>query len=162
MKVKQLYLDMDGVLSNFEKRYFELFDETANEAEKNGNFSKNWKLFVEGNNFETLEWFPGAHVLLDYVQQLTVPISILSSSGRHSYGYHEDVKRQKKNWILNHGINYKPIIVPGAKLKAQYAGEGIVLIDDTEHVIDAFNNAGGIGILHSQIGNTIDVLNNLV
>jgi hypothetical protein len=43
-------------------------------------------------------------------------------------------------------------------LKAQYAHPTIILVDDTDYVIDGFVKAGGIGILHSDVNETISKL----
>ena len=42
--------------------------------------------------------------------------------------------------------------------KAAFAIEGAVLIDDREKNINAWVEAGGIGILHTSAANTIDQL----
>jgi hypothetical protein len=43
-------------------------------------------------------------------------------------------------------------------LKQNYATPDSILIDDTEDVIEAFNRAGGIGILHKDASETLSVL----
>ena len=45
--------------------------------------------------------------------------------------------------------------------KAAYAYEGSVLIDDRPKNIDAWEKAGGIGIVHTSAKNTINVLKEL-
>jgi hypothetical protein len=72
------------------------------------------------------------------------------------------VARQKKIWLKKMGIAYKPNVVPGRKFKAEYAGEGIVLIDDTEEIIHSFNKAGGIGIHHKDVKETVETLVSLL
>ena len=62
----KLYLDMDGVIANFEKRYIELFNESPGSARDRKMFSKNWTKFIEGKHFETLEWWPGASELITF------------------------------------------------------------------------------------------------
>ena len=42
--------------------------------------------------------------------------------------------------------------------KSKYAGKGIILIDDTPDVIEGFDAAGGIGILHKDVGRTLELL----
>jgi hypothetical protein len=53
-------------------------------------------------------------------------------------------------------------VVPGRKHKKDYAGPGIVLVDDTLDVIQAFNKAGGIGIHHKDLGDTIEKIKTLL
>ena len=45
--------------------------------------------------------------------------------------------------------------------KAAFAYEGSVLIDDRQKNIDAWNDAGGIGIVHTSAKNTINALKSL-
>jgi predicted secreted acid phosphatase len=160
MKKWKIYLDLDGVLCDFEKRYTELFDSTPKEARDRKEFHPNWKTFVKEKNFEKLDWFPGGKELLKYVESLNVPIEILSSSGGEKF--HGEVTAQKIHWLRNHGISYKANIVSGRKKKKEFAEPNAILIDDTEDVIDDFNNAGGIGILHKDSGKTIEKLKALL
>jgi hypothetical protein len=63
----KLYLDMDGVIANFEKRYIELFNESPGSSRDRKQFSNNWTVFIEGKNFETLDWWPGGPELITYL-----------------------------------------------------------------------------------------------
>ena len=158
--IEKLYLDMDGVLTNFEQRWAELFGGPAEVVRDRKNFSREWPEFVEKGAFETLDWFPGAHKLLEYVRTLNVPVEILSSSG--GARFHFEVAEQKQFWLKSKDITYKANIVPGRKFKSEYAKPNVVLIDDTKEIIDLFNDAGGIGILHRDVNITIEKLETLL
>jgi hypothetical protein len=160
----KIYLDMDGVVANFEKRYIELFNESPGSSRDRKEFSNNWTKFIEGKNFETLDWWPGGPELITYLGK-NFPIDsveILSSSGGNKY--HDLVVEQKKNWIKTFNLpeQWKINIVAGRKKKAEFATPDSVLIDDTLDVIEAFNKAGGIGIHHKDVGNTIMLLDILL
>lgn len=155
--IDTIFIDMDGVLCNFEGRYIDLFKEIPGRSRDKKEFSKNWTDFVIGQNFTTLEFWPGAQELLAFIS--TVPdikVKILTSSG--GLKYHELVKDQKIQWLNKRGIDIEPIVVTNRSKKGEYATATSVLIDDTADVIDTFNEKGGIGILHKNSANTIKLL----
>jgi len=162
MKMKTLYLDMDGVLCFFEKRYKELFVSMGERSQKD--FNKNWPSFIQGKNFETLEKFPGCDKLLAFVKDLQdnheIKVEILSSSGGEKF--HSEVTAQKIKWLCDNGITFKANIVPGSGKKAALATPDAVLVDDTDYVIDAYVKAGGIGILHTDADETIAKLKSML
>ena len=161
--IKNIYLDMDGVLCNFESRYIELFNESPGSMRDRKEWSVNWTKFIKTEQFKTLDWFPGAHDLLTYIkwcENQGMNIEMLSSSG--GLKYHTEVTEQKIHWLCDKGITYKANIVPGKKLKTVYANPESVLIDDTSSIIDDFNAAGGYGILHKEVGETLTILRGLL
>ena len=151
---------MDGVLCDFEKRYIELYNEQPNSSRDKKNWSENWTDFIMTKQFETLDIFPGAIELLKYVRDTDLPIEILTSSGGAKY--HNLVAEQKDIWLKKQGLAYKRNVVPQRSLKASYATPNTILIDDTEDVIAVFNKAGGIGILHKDIGETLQTLDSVL
>jgi hypothetical protein len=162
MKMKTLYLDMDGVLCFFEKRYKELFQSMGERSQKD--FNKNWPSFIQGKNFETLEKFPGCDKLLAFAKDLQdnhgIKVEILSSSGGEKF--HSEVTAQKIKWLCDNGITFKANIVPGSGKKAAFATPENVLVDDTDYVIDAYVKADGIGILHTDADETIAKLKSML
>ena len=156
MKITKIYLDMDGVLCDFEKKYEELYKESPKATRERKLFSNNWHDFVNTKQFENLVYFPGALRLMKYVNSLNIPVEILSSSGGKTY--HSEVEQQKIKWLKMHNIHYKSNIVEGRRAKAKYATPTTVLIDDTPEVIKFFEDAGGIGILHKNFEDTKNIL----
>lgn len=152
---------MDGVLCDFEKRFTELYGKDALGARDRKNFTTNWPNFIMDGNFESLEWFPGGKELLDFIQNETDwEVEILSSSGGEKF--HSEVAAQKVVWLCDKDIPYKANIVPGRKHKTAYATPETILIDDTEDIIVNFNAAGGLGILHKDINETLAKLRTLL
>ena len=97
----KIYLDMDGVLTNFDAKFDSLFGKrpTSGESRKK-HFWDNWIAFIEGNHFQDLEMLDGAEMLLKEVRDLRVPVEILSSSGGASH--HEKVKaRSTRHWLFH-------------------------------------------------------------
>jgi hypothetical protein len=158
--IKKIYLDMDGVVADFEKRYTEIFGKTPHDARDQKEFNPNWKQFIETEQFKTLDWFPGGQELLEFIAKLPVQVEMLTSSGGQKY--HEKVAAQKVYWLVMKNIPYFANVVSGRKLKANYATPETILVDDTEDVIDAFNKAGGHGILHRDAGETIQKIKTLL
>lgn len=150
----KIYLDMDGVLTDFDKRYVELFGERPFDPEENReHFWNNWKQFVDGNNFEDLEVHPDAYALMQVVNSLKVPYEILSSSGG---GYsHDEVIRQKKVWLAKHGFDVYANFVPGGRHKAKFAKPDHVLVDDMKRNIELYRENGGAAIHHTNVGDTV-------
>jgi hypothetical protein len=152
---------MDGVLADFNKRYKELFGTgAAGEDRDRKNFSKNWKEFIRLEQFATLDTFPGKEELYNFVSKLPVRLEILSSTG--GIPFHSEVSEQKSLWLKNQGIDIPKNFVPGRKVKKYYAFQGNLLIDDTPDVVEAFNDAGGIAILHKDVNETISKLKELI
>lgn len=151
MRITEIFLDMDGVLCNFNSVYKRKFGMTPSQvkAERDrkeyGHF---WSRFVRDREFERLPMLDGAKELLDYVNSKNIPISILSSSG--GAPYHEEVLLQKYVWLDNHNITYPRNIVAGRSKKKEYAHKGALLIDDTPQVITEFRIAGGHGVLWTE------------
>lgn len=156
MKIQTVYVDMDGVIADFSKRYKEKFRVTPEETRSNKQFGGFFKKFIEDGEFSTLDLMPDAHVLLAFLNSFDVNKEILSSTARPEN--HGMIAPQKQMWLIKHNIPYKGNFVPGKSLKYKYATPDSIIIDDTKSVIDDWNKAGGIGILHTDAASTIAML----
>jgi beta-phosphoglucomutase-like phosphatase (HAD superfamily) len=161
--IKKIYLDMDGVVADFEKRYTEMFGKSPSEARQTKEFNPHWTKFIETEQFKTLDWWPGAQEFLKFIDDLHkqgIEVEMLTSSGGQKH--HEKVAMQKVHWLCSKGIPYFANVVSGRKLKRNYATPETILVDDTEDVIKAFNDAGGHGILHKDVGETVEKIKSLL
>lgn len=156
-RIEKIYVDMDGVIANFNKRYLEKFGVTPEETRSNKKFGEYFQKFIQDREFAALDPMPDALLLLTYLNTLThIPKEILSSTAREDN--HASISEQKKEWLERYNIDYKQNFVPGKQHKAKYATPNSILIDDTLVVIDSWDKAGGIGILHKNAVSTIAIL----
>jgi len=153
--IELIYLDMDGVLTNFNKRYIELFNIDPVSIKK-PEFDARWKQFITDGHFMSLEWNPGAEELLEFVDNSGVPYEILSSTG--GTDFFDLIYDQKNLWLGEHGITCPANIVPGRKHKTNFARPERLLIDDQEGIVVNFINAGGQAIHHTDILTTLSLL----
>lgn len=151
-----IYVDMDGVIADFEKRYKEKFKVSPEQTRDNKSFGGFFDKFIADKEFATLDMMPDARLLLQFLDTLSEPKEILSSTA--SEKWHDNIMPQKKEWLKNHGIQYKANLVPGKKHKYKFATPDSIIIDDTKSVIDDWTKAGGIGIWHTDAISTITLL----
>lgn len=146
--IEKIYLDQDGVLSDFDRQ---LADSGIDPDLPRGEV---WRKIMETRNFWTgMKMMPGARRLIDYVEALNVPIEILTSPSQSD----PRCRPGKIVWCRAHGIDF-PINFARAKEKHKFAKPGYVLIDDKPETIQAWNKAGGIGILHRNLSETVHAL----
>jgi len=160
-KISCIYLDMDGVIADFTKRYKELYRMEPREAEKKQEFNKFFDEFIATEQFATLDLMPGAMDGLIFLRKhLTIPTQILSSTA--SEERYDAISKQKMIWLQTHGITFTPNFVPGKRHKWKFAKPDTIIIDDTQSVIDDWRKAGGIGILHKDWSSTLAILRQYV
>jgi len=160
-KISMIYLDMDGVIADFTKRYKELYRMEPKDAEKKKQFDKFFNEFIATGQFAKLDLMPGAMDGLTFLRKhLTIPTQILSSTANEAR--YEDISNQKLIWLQIHGITFSANFVPGKRHKYKFAGPDKIIIDDTQSVIDQWREAGGIGILHKDWPSTLAILRQYV
>lgn len=150
-----LYLDMDGVLCNFDKAYRQ-FDPKKQDRKRFRSAVLDYRIF------EDLEFMPGAQELLNYVCKLDVNIEILTSMGTFDSTQGTAAKYQKMTWLDKQNIPYKPNFVRCKEEKANYAHSCAILVDDSIGCIRPFNAKDGHGILHTQSSDTIQQIHAVI
>ncbi len=151
-----LYLDMDGVLCNFDKAYRTYDPQKADRKRFR-------QAVMEYHIFEDLEFMPDAQELLNHVSKLReVDVQMLTSMGTYESLQANAAKTQKMRWLDKNNIPYKPNFVHSKAEKAKYATPSSILIDDSVGCITPFVAAGGHGILHTNASQTNSILDGTI
>lgn len=151
-----LYLDMDGVLCNFDKAY------RAYDPEKSDR-KRFRQAVMEYRIFEDLEFMPDAQELLNHVSKMNgITIEILTSMGTFDSIQGNAAKMQKMKWLDEKNIPYKANFVRSKEEKAKYATSTCILVDDSIGCIVPFNVAGGHGILHTTSKESIRQIDQVI
>lgn len=143
-----LYLDMDGVLCNFEKAYRAMWDEYKFDRERFREAVVNRRIF------QTLEWMPNGKFFIEEIEEIAdaykLNVEMLTSTGSHKTEMRESGIEQKTLWLGNNGVPWMPNFVCAKPEKAEFAHNRAILIDDSIGCITPFIEAGGIGLLYKD------------
>ena len=151
-----LYLDMDGVLADFNKEYTKYDPQKADRKRFR-------EAVLTDHIFEKLDFMPDAQELLNHVSKLHgVKIEILTSMGTHEPMQAMMAKQQKLKWLDEKNIPYRANFVHSKVEKAQYATPTSILIDDSPGCIAPFIAAGGHGVLHVNASDSIRILDSTI
>lgn len=158
--LKRIYVDMDGVLCDFLKRFYEIYgvqperDYPSKNAAKT-EYKERFKAFIKDGNFETLDTMPDYALAMEFLCSVEnkYEIQLLTSSAKPKYM--DDISLQKHIWLKKHDIHWPVIIVTGKKLKQYYATPVSLLIDDTLSNVVEWRDRGGPAIWHTSWAKTI-------
>ena len=155
----KIYLDMDGVITDFDKRFTDLAGMGPREYESSFGKEKFWD-FIDSKEkgggvgfWVGMPWMPGGPELYNRVAQHNH--ALLSSPSRS-----ESSKLGKRLWKKKYTPN-TDLILSLAANKKNYANGDSILIDDRESNIQQWREAGGIGILYKsadQVNKELDKL----
>lgn len=171
-----IYLDMDGVLSDFEAGARDIgydLNPALNKSQhelspEHRQVKENlYQHIGEIKFFENLPMMPGAQELWDYVHSLTTPI-ILTAAPNYTKGVDDPLfvkaAQGKKQWLAKMfaPVKEQNFICTLSHLKQDFIktrpGQYQILIDDRLGNINRWVKAGGIGIHHKKTDQTIDDL----
>jgi hypothetical protein len=152
-KKYKFYCDMDGVLVDFDKGYYDL---TGKDIRGTYNTSPEFWHPIDDKGVDfwvNLEWKPDGKQLWDYIKQYNP--ELLSSPSRQV-----DSRIGKAKWVERElpGVH---LILRSADKKQEFASPDSILIDDRESNVEQWRNAGGIAILHTSTSETIKELQTL-
>jgi len=152
----KIYVDMDGVLSDFLSAFKKIDGRTTTEVEKEGDEAF-WEHVKKGGLefWSNMPWMQGSKKMWSYIKDKDV--AILSSPARRL----PNSPKGKAIWVKRElGSNTK-LILKRSKDKKEYANKNSILIDDLQKNITAWNAAGGIGILFNNPNQVIKKLKEL-
>ena len=148
---RQLYLDCDGVLADFNKGAAALLGMHPKAYEKRRGPAHFWAKLASAPDFYfSLPLMPDAMRLYEAVRHLD-PI-ILTGVPRGNWA-----AEQKVRWAARHFPGVR-IITTMARDKRDHAKEGDVLVDDQPKHRDRWKDAGGIFVHHKDAETSIEEL----
>jgi hypothetical protein len=150
-----IYLDMDGVLTDFVAGFEKIDGRKTTEIEKQGDPAF-WAHVKQGGLefWSKMPWMNDGKRLWNYVRKFNV--EILSAPAR---SLPESVKG-KHIWVSREMGNVKINLIR-AREKQKFASKSAILIDDKKKNVTRWNAAGGTGIWHISANNTIKELKKL-
>lgn len=138
--VMKLFVDLDGVLCDFEARVLEIFGKSPKEIPPKVMWGK---LASIDNFYGELNWMPDGRDLWAGVKHLNPTILTGIPMGNWA-------PKQKRSWCFRNLGWDVPVITCFAKEKQTYGHPGNILIDDTMRNIDAWRSIGGVAIHHTS------------
>lgn len=153
----QIYCDMDGVLTDFEKRFITLLQkegpkyysrEVISQVTRPKHFEKLegieefWKFIDQHIGLEfwsDMPWMPNGKDLWNFIAPYSP--KILTSPSRENTS-----RLGKRLWVRNNITPSPEVLFRYGAAKADFANQQAILIDDRPQNLQAFANKGGISI----------------
>lgn len=167
----QIYCDMDGVLTDYEKRFVQLLrkeghkyysKDLINQVTRPKHFAKlegedELENFTDnhiGLEFWTgMDWMPNGRKLWNFIQPYS-PIILTSPSKNNTS------RLGKRLWIKHNLVPAPPVEFRFGEAKSDFANQKAILIDDKPSNLEAFASKGGIA-LEVKDGEITSVINKL-
>ena len=159
-KVKQIFLDQDGVLADFESGLTKALGYKVDVTSPIDVYDIEKRKLTAQRLFRNLDPLPDAWKLVDYCMNSGIHTEILTAAGTVNRTL---VVKDKIDWIRRY-VHPHWIVIPtfSGTQKAAFAHKNAVLVDDRQRNIDYWVEAGGIGILHKTADETIKQLDYII
>lgn len=145
---RQIYLDCDGVLADFEKSAREILGASTAAFEKQHGSAEFWKQLGRADAFfEHLDPLPDAFELYEAVRDKN-PIILTGMPHGQWAG------PQKRRWAARYFPGVR-VITTMAALKREHCHPGDVLVDDRPYHRHLWEAEGGIFVLHKDARSSI-------
>lgn len=144
---KLIYLDLDGVIFDFEGHYLTLFGHPCNSVSDKAMWQN---INSHGSFFLTMPLMRHASELMSFTR-INNMNHILSAAPVSNF---EEICRQKRDALRKHFPSRatQPIFVPGGRNKYLYMHKaGDVLIDDNERNCRVWNENGGFAVHYNNM-----------
>ena len=153
----QIYCDMDGVLTDFEKRFVTLLQQegpkyyskaTIAQVTRPKHFDKLegteefWKFIDQYIGLEfwsEMEWMPNGRELWNFIQPYGPKVLTSPSEDNTS-------RLGKRLWVKENLVPAPEVLFRFGDAKSDFANENAILIDDKPSNLAAFSAKGGIAI----------------
>lgn len=147
----KIYIDLDGVIADFHGWIKQHIPDINEDMWRNTDIP--WKFLNENykivyRDLKPLHLLPQMNYLYNHLDNVKFLTALPNEFWDNEKG--NIAKQNKTYWLKKHITNFNSndvIFTPTAKAKIKYAEHNAVLYDDRQDTIQAWNNAGGIGIL---------------
>ena len=153
-----IYVDLDGVLADFNGFFMSRYGTDPKTYEKEFGEEEFWRMINKIDDFFFhIPPLPDAMLLMAYLQPHD-PI-ILTAASRHR----PTSNNEKLRWVEKHfGPQQRVITVLSGRNKHWYCRRGDILIDDWVINADSWRKKGGIWITHENAYETIQELSEIL
>jgi hypothetical protein len=152
----KLFVDMDGVLADFDRQYIETIGPLPDRADPARDV--NWSKIGDMDFFASMPPMADAFELWDHASALRGGAVILT--GCPNIG-RERAEHDKRDWVRRHLGAEVEVRTLLSKEKSLHCSPGDILIDDWEKYRQLWEVKGGLWITHTSAKDTIDQLRRL-